>query len=310
MKKFFALICFICFFVPFTAHALTINKIAAVVNGKMITVYDLQKVIAPELARNNIDPRNPANQTTIDSMIRSALDSEVLGILIEEEALRQNLTVSPAEVEMEISAIMANSRMSKQDFERQLEKEGLTADDLRERINKSILRQKLMGMMIGRKVVVTNEEIKEYYEKNKNNFSKNSSVHLSLIIYPNNENAEKWATKIKNNQTSFEEVAKNVSVGPNPENGGDVGEVLINEISAALRTQVDSLSPGQISSVFTLGPNKAQILLKNKTTATNSVSLEDVSKEIDAILRKPKTMERFEEFQQQLKDKAVIDIRL
>lgn len=298
------------FFGAFSANATTINKIAAVINGKMITVHDLQAIIEPELVRTNIDPRNPANQVAIDSMIRKALDMEIFDILIEGEATRLNLAVTSSEVEGEIASIMANSRLSKQDFERQLHSEGLTPDGLRKRISKNILRQKLMGMMVGRKVVITPEEIKDYYEKNITDFSQNATVNLALIIYPNNENAESWANKIKNNETSFQEVAKNISIGPNPENGGDVGEVAMDDISSTLSTQVNGMNPGEISDVFTLDNNSAQLYFKSKKEESSDINYEEISKEIELILREPRTMERFEEYKQQLKDKAVIDIRL
>jgi len=310
LKKVSILLSFMCFFVAFLANAATVNKVAAVVNGNMITVHDLQKIIKPELVRANIDPRNPANQAAIDSMIRRALDMEIFDILIAEEAARLKLTVSDTEIEGEIAAIMANSRLSKQDFERQLSQEGLTVDGLRKRISKNILRQKLMGMMVGRKVVITPEEIKEYYEKNIKYFSQNSAVNLALIIYPNNVNAEDWAKKIKDKKVTFQEAAKSVSIGPNPENGGDVGQIPFKEISLVLRTQLNSIEPGQISNIFTLNDRKAQLYFKSKTKASGTAKLEDMSKEIEATLREPRTMERFNEYQQQLKDKAVIDIRI
>ena len=42
-----------------TAQAAQLNKIAAVVNGQVITMFDLQKAALPELGRARLNPNDP-----------------------------------------------------------------------------------------------------------------------------------------------------------------------------------------------------------------------------------------------------------
>ena len=44
------------------AAAEQLNRVAAVVNGNVITMYDLERNSYPELARAHIDPRKPAQK--------------------------------------------------------------------------------------------------------------------------------------------------------------------------------------------------------------------------------------------------------
>lgn len=310
MKKLSILVCTLCMAWAFSAQAATVNKIAAVVNGEMITVFDLHTMIAPELVKNKLSADNPAHKQAVDEISRKALDMMIMDILIAQEAARLKVTVADAEVDAEISRIMQQSKMSKGDFEKQLSKEGLTPDSLRERLRKTIMRQKLMGQMVGRKVVVTPEEIATYYNENKHRFTTGGTVHMAMIVYPPKANAEEWARKIQTGKTSFSEAVKAVSVGPNPQDGGKVPPVPLEEMNPAWRQRVQSMRPGQVSEIFPIEGHKAQISLIRLEEGVEEQSLEQATKQIENILREPRLMERFQEYTDQLRSKAVIDKRI
>lgn len=310
LKKLSVIVCALCMAWAFSAQAATVNKIAAVVNGEMITVFDLHTTIAPELIKNKLSADNPAHKQAVDEISRKALDLMIMDILISQESARLKVTVADGEVDAEIGRIMQQSKMSKDDFEKQLKKEGLTPDALRERIRKSIMRQKLMGQMVGRKVVVTPEEIAQYYNENKHTFTTGGTVHMAMIVYPPKADAEAWARKIQTGKTSFSDAVKAVSVGPNPQEGGKVPPVPLEEMNPAWRQRVQSMRPGQTSEIFAIEGHKAQINLIRLEAGMNEQSLEQATKQIENTLREPKLQERFQEYTEQLRSKAVIDKRM
>lgn len=310
MKKLSIFVCALCMAWAFSAQAATVNKIAAVVNGEMITVFDLHTTIAPELVKNKLSADNPAHRQAVNELSNKALDMMIMDILIAQEAARLKVSVADGEVDAEISRIMQQSKMSKDDFEKQLKKEGLSPDSLRDRLRKTIMRQKLMGQMVGRKVVVTPEEISKYYNENKHMFTTGGTVHMAMIVYPPKVNAEDWARKIQTRKTSFSDAVREVSVGPNPQDGGRVPPVPLEEMNPAWRQRVQSMRAGQVSEIFTIDGHKAQVHLIRLEEGTEEQSLEQASKQIESTLREPKLMERFQEYTEQLKSKAVIDKRL
>ena len=63
------------------AAAEQLNRVAAVVNGNVITMYDLERNSYPELARAHIDPRNPAQKDRAREIMNKVLDMMILDVL-------------------------------------------------------------------------------------------------------------------------------------------------------------------------------------------------------------------------------------
>ena len=291
-------------------EAAALNQVAAVVNGQMISLFDLQTAIKPELIKNNLKLDNPAQSSAVDSLYRRALDNMILDILIGQEAERQKITVSVAEVDAEITRAMQQSRLPKAEFEKQLKREGLTPDSLRDRVKKTLLRQKIMGLMVGRKVVVTPEEVAAYYEENKDKLRSNSTVRMALLVYPDNADAAGWARKIKAGSTKFADVVRQLSIGPNKQGGGDVGPVPLEKLGPNWRQLLSALREGEVSPVFPYEGKKAQIQLLQAPKGGSNMTLAEATPMIENILREPRLQERFTEYTEQLRKKAVIDVRL
>ncbi len=61
------------------------HKVAAVVNGQVITMFDLQKNALPDLARARLNPNDPKQAKAVDAVLRKVLDMMVMDILIAQE---------------------------------------------------------------------------------------------------------------------------------------------------------------------------------------------------------------------------------
>ena len=295
---------------PFTGFAAApLSSIAAVVNGEMITTFDLQSEMAPEMIRMGLDPRSAANAGKMDVLSRKVLDSMINNIILTQEAERLHVTASDSEVEEEVRRFMERSRLTPSEFQRQMQLQGITEKAFKSRIRNGILRRQLLSTMVGRKVVVTKEEIAEYYKQHMGMFKSNQNVRFSVLVYPPSADAGKFASRIKSGATSFESVAKEVSVGPKAQEGGDLGVMAWGDLDPAWRDRLSALKPGQTSDLFELNGLKAQVRLLELSSGEGQ-SLEEASEQIEAILREPKLQERFEEYTSQLRGRAMIDIRL
>lgn len=312
MKK--VLVMFVCLLLlAGSAQAAQLNKVAAVVNGKVITMFDLQKAALPDLARARLNPNDPKQAKQVNEVLRKALDMLIVNILVEQEARRLGVTVSDSEVDQELVRLMRERRLTRAQFEEQLKRQNLSLADLRETFERNILRQKIMGMQVGRKVVVTPEEIRDYYEKHKNEIFDRKGLHMGLLVYHPNVNASSIAAQIRSGKMSFAEAARKYSIAPNKEKGGDMGPVEWDRLNEEFAKKLGKMRPGDVTPIFTIQNRfKAQMALfrPGQTGPDKPLTLEQATPIIDGILRQPKAMERFDEYVSQLRNRAVIDIRL
>ena len=311
MRKTLVLALVIFFMTAFGAQAAQINKVAAVVNGQVITMFDLQKNAVPDLMRARVNPNDPAQAKAVDAILRKALDGMIMDILIVQEAKRLKVTISPSDVDAEIAKIMKGNNLNKQQFEEKLAQQKTSTAELRKNIEKSMIRQRIMAMEVGRRVLVTPEEIKAYYEAHKDTMYDRTGLHMALLVYHPSANASALAAQIKSGAISFVEVARKYSIAPNKENGGDMGVVEWDKLNPEWEARLSNMKPGDVTEVFDLQGRKAQVrLYRPGGSDLKLLTFEQARPMIDGILRQPKAMERFEDYTTQLRSRAVIDIRM
>lgn len=311
MKNIFKLLALFCLLNAYNATGAEINKIAAVVNGQAITMFDLQKEALPQLMRAKIDPKNPAQKQRMDEIMRTTLDGLITDKLITQEAKRLQINVTRSEVDNELANLMRTRNLTKKQFEAQLARENLSVDALRKEMEKNLLRQKIMAMEVGRKVVVTPQEIENYYEAHKSELYNREGLHMGLLVYHPKAPAASIATQIKSGKISFKEACAKYSIAPNRENNGDTGPVDWGRLNAEWGDKLNAMRPGDVTDLFPIQNFKGQIyLFRPDGGETRQLTLQEARPQIDSILRMPKAKERFTDYTRQLKEKAVIDIRL
>ncbi|MBQ9537171.1 MAG: SurA N-terminal domain-containing protein [Desulfovibrionaceae bacterium] len=301
----------LCVSVPVNSSAVQLGKIVAVVNGKPITMYDLQRAAVPELKR-----ARATDSKTVDKIMRKVLDNMILDILVQQEAKRLKITVSKSEVDKRIAEIMKSSRLSKAQFEAELAKEGLTVAELRKNIERQLLGQRVLGVEVGRRTVVTPEEIDKYYNEHKDTLYDRSGLHMGIIIYDPRAPAATIARQLRSGELSFAEACAKYSIHPTREKGGDTGKVEWDRLNDEMSQRLMAMKPGTVSDIFLIkdarkNDFKAQVYLFRPGGGDYKLlTKQQATPMIMEILRAPKSKDRFEDYSSQLKKKAVIDIRL
>lgn len=304
----FSFACLLSCWLVTVPQAAPLNTIAAVVNGEMITSFDLDIQTAPHLRRLKLDPQDSRNASKIADLRRTVLDNMINNIIMAQEAERLKITVEERDVDEELNQFLQRNNLTPEAFQRQLQLQALTEKAFRDRIRSSILRNRLLSNMVGRKVVVTKEEIIDYYERHKETLMRNESAHFAIIIYPPTVEAEKYASQILSGTVTFERMARDISVGPRAKEGGDVGTVAWRALEPKLQNKLSVLQPGEISPLFDLNGLKGQLKLLD-ITSDGALTLEEATPQIEEILREPKLQERFQEYYEQIRKRAVIEIR-
>ena len=291
-----------------TGRTLRVNRIAAVINGEIITMHALQQHSSGEFIRAKLDPRSPDANAEMNRIMSRVLTAMVDEILLRQEAERLKIKVTDAEVDNEIRMIRQRSQLSDKDFEQRLMAQGGNLSMLKERIRNNILSQRIVNIMIARKIIIAPEEISGYYEEHKSEFSADKTVDLSLIVFPPAVKALPVVGRIKTGKLSFAAAAKQ-SVGPVPDEGGRLGTIRWEDLAPPFKAALQSMAVGDVSDIFKLNGHDSVIQL-NGIFDGRSMTLEEATPQIEQILREPRMQERFDEYMQQLRAKSVIDIRI
>lgn len=311
-RQFLVLFWLVALFWAVPVHAAPLARVVAVINGDMITARDLDKAAAPEIAMRKLNPSSPGDAAEIEVIKRQTLDAMINQKILMQEAQKRNINVSDDTLDAETERFIADSQLSREEFQRQLEQQGLTMDAMRERLRTSIITQQLISRMVVNKVVVTDEEIAAYYREHILDLP-GGQVHIALIIYPADQDAGAWADRIASGRVTFADAARQVSVGPNAQDGGDMGFMELDDLAPGLRAEVETLKKGQISGVFDMQLNKAQVWLKDSAAPAEAAQGADTPDEataarIEEILRTPRLEARFQEYTEQLRNRALVDI--
>ncbi len=293
------------------AVAAPVSRIAAVVNGEMITARELDRHVQAEMKAKRPDGKKDSRSAA--EIRRAVLESMIHEKLVYQQAAKEKITASDEEIDGLIAQMKKESNLSPEVFQQQLAKEGITQKELREQAKLHIITQKLISRNVAGKVVVTEDEVNEYYRRHMAGMS-TGRARLALLVYPVDANAQKWAADIASGKVSFADAVRRISVGPNPKEGGDMGFVDIADMAPALAQQIAGMQKGQVSPLMNMGRSLAQVALLDVERGTDDAAKdvkpdEATARRIEQILRQPRLKERFEQYTAELRNKALIDIR-
>jgi len=169
-----------------------------------------------------------------------------------------------------------------------------------------VWQKKLLGS-----IKITNQELKDYYNKNKDEFNEKESVHARHILVKTKAQAEKIISELKGLhgqklKEKFIELAKKDSTGPSGPKGGDLGYFAQGQMVPAFNSRVFSMKKGTV----TLTPVKTQfgyhvIYLEDKKPAMTK-TFNEVKTFIEQRLKMEKFKKVFKQKMDELQKSAVI----
>ncbi|MFW5970906.1 MAG: SurA N-terminal domain-containing protein [Desulfovermiculus sp.] len=300
----------VCVFICLLAgvgSAKLVNRIVAVVNGEAITLHDLKKEV--EQGGSNVNQMNSEDINKSEDMQSQVLEAMINDTLLEQEAERFEIQVSDEEVQGQIDQIQQENGLSQAEFEQAVKDQGMSMDEYRQALREEIKKRKLLSNMVHQKVVVADDEVQEFYQQNQEDYGQPQTVRLRLIVHPDQAKLEEVREAIVSGETSFAQAADDVSQGPGAGQGGDLGELRWEDLRSEWRDVVSSLNPKEVSQVFSLQDNYALLYLEEYTDRNTEVT-ESAKKDIQEQLYSKKLENRYKEYMEGLREKAVIDVRL
>ena len=292
-----------------------VSRIAAVVNGDIITTFELEQALNAQLAK--VEKQPPPAQL-------GALRKELLSRLIEEELVQQRIrslkiSVSDEEVENAVLDVQKQNQLTRPQLEQAVNAQGLTFDAYRENLRKQLLRYKLLSQEVRSKVDVSEGEVRDYYRAHLEEYRLAPQVTLSAITIPIPEKAglaereslrrvAGEALSLLQQGNSIEQVAAvyRDTIGASSTVLGTIAEA---ELTPEFVKAIAGVEKGGVGTLAET--SRAIVLLKVDDRSHGGLrQFEAVRQEITQKLADQKTDGRIREWTQVLKQKAFIDIRL
>ncbi|GEM_PF-4688965 len=174
-----------------------------------------------------------------EDMLRSMIDRE----LIRQAAADRGVEVSEEELAKEMEQAKAQYGTEEQ-FQQFLTANDLTQEEWEEEVSMMVLARKLA--LHG--VEPTEQQLKEFFEQNKDQFAKPAMVSFSEIVVDSKATADEVVAELKKGESSFADLASRYSMATTREAGGERPEMPIQSITQPqVREVAENLPVGQVS---------------------------------------------------------------
>lgn len=227
-----------------------VDSIAAVVDNEVITQRELDQAVA---YNRTLQPRN--SNVSNEELRRQALMQLINQSLLVQMGRRNNMSVTPAEVEAEIARIAASRRQSIQQFEAAQARLGINRNGLRRQIGDSLIAQKVQQNQILHEARVSDEEVEAVIARNPGAALPEAPPKAQyraqhILITGSGDNAQRLALQIAQQARSgvdFAQLARQYSQDTSASAGGDLGWIAEGETVPEFERALKALKPGEIS---------------------------------------------------------------
>ena len=309
--------------IPLYLSAEVVDKVVAVINDEVITLSELEdetNSIFKSITKEN--PGAPVAEA-LQKAREIALNGMIEQHLIQQKAKKYNVSVTDEDVTAAYEKMRTGMSLTPEEFKHKLEISGLTEESYRSKLKAQILQSRLLSFDVRSKIIVTDEMILDYYDKNYTSRVDKGSYYLLQIglSWPKTDDTEKLASakretrdriervyKLAKNGQDFKSLAEKFSDLPSASDGGDIGTFTLDEMARSMRDAVGTLKPGEISEIVETpsGYQFFKLLSGEKNAIVVTASYESVKEEIRQKIFEEKLKAAYGEWVKKLKEEAYI----
>ncbi|MDQ6987263.1 MAG: peptidylprolyl isomerase [Mariprofundaceae bacterium] len=237
------------------ANAEFIDGIAAIVNGQVITCFEVEQEAAK--LRQRLSASKTQQTLTPGLFTSRALNEKITTLLQRQQARKLKISVSDAELNKALADIEAKNKIPVGQLIDILKAQGIDVDNYKQTFKDRLLSGKLANIAVRSRLQVSEEAMHEYYRKYIANSGQQreiegAQIFLSLPLDPTPEEIGKayrkiglWRKKALQGE-SFARLAKLYSQAPDGAQGGRMGWILPGSLQPRF-SPIFSLKVGEIS---------------------------------------------------------------
>ncbi len=279
---------------PALLQAEIIDGIVASAGNDAITLSDVEregavlfrdiKMNAPESQRENM--LYEARKKIVETLVEK--------LLLLREAERMGLGVNEGELASAVEGVLRENKLDRKELDQALAQEGITFEKYEADLKGQILRSKLLDRKIRGAIKISDEEIKIYFESNRETFGSDEEIRVRHILFlvPKGASQEdilkikekaEVVLKKAGSGEDFEALAREYSEGPSASSGGDLGFFRKSDMVKEFSTAAYALKKDEVSSLV-LSPFGFHIIKLLDKRGGTALSFDDAKERIRAKL--------------------------
>ena len=258
------------------------------VNDRIVTVTEFTDRVRQELIQL---PQQPTSDE-LRQFVEMLLEEVVNELVLMERATEKRLAVDDQMVDQAIANLREENNLQDDEaWEQALKTSGLSLEGLRERYRRTILLQRAVQGEV-RPIEITEEELRQQYEENKENYLVPAMVELEQVFIPVDDDAS-LAQAERMAQGMVSRVRDGADLKAEATLAGaelqDLGEIPVDDCRADLVQALEGLDDGAITNPIPV-PGGIQVIRMVRRIPEGYQPFEDVSQE----LRRQRSAESYE----------------
>jgi peptidyl-prolyl cis-trans isomerase SurA len=301
-------------------QALMIDRIVARVNDDVITLSELQEEGLPLFERLRANYTGKELEYQVQHAEREFLDQLILRRLQLQYASQIGINAAENEINAALKDVLNRNNMTQEALTALLIREGLTLQDYKDRLREQIILARLMNQTVRSRVSVDASEVEAYYKAHQDDFSQPAQARVRHIFFridpeaapPQVDAVRERASQVlqeARNGGDFGDLARRYSEDATAANGGDLGVIKRGQALPEFEEVIFALREGDVSEVVRT-PNGLHIVKIDAFTKGSEQSFPEIKAEIERRLLQEKIEQRFQDWTNELRDRAFIEITL
>ena len=291
------------------------DSIAAVVNGEVVTVFDIIRETAAlevKIQERSKDSKKAREQ--IVALRRTAGERLVERELLSAEFEKLGGVVPEDIVQERINRIVQQKSMgNRQQFEQELRKSDMTMSEFEKKVAKDLAVELLVQEKVRRAVRISPAAVATYYREHADEFGVPGRVRLRVIFLKKDgkyagrlDAVEKEIRKKADSGADFVNLARQYSEGSGAAKGGDLGWVVESQLRKDFREAIEPLEPGQLAKTLITTSGRFILRLDSVEKARVSPLTPELERKIENKLRRQAEDRRYKEYIAQLSKKYYV----
>ena len=304
-----------------------IQQILVKVNGEVFTKSDLEARQVIRLREvqgqkaNGAGENNEELRKTLADITPEILVEVVDEMLVVQRGKELGYTLSDAQFQSVLDNIRTQNKLESEDqFQAALKQEGLTLADLRKNLERQMIQQRVQQNEVVNKVAITEDDERAYYDAHLTDFTTPASVRLrEILISPPadsrgvnvaaDEAARARADAVRARAVAgedFEKLAADVSDSASRANGGLIGPIKLDDLSAELTRIIEAMKVGDVSEPLRTARGY-QILKLETVSPKQMLAFEAAREQIADRILAGKRQRELVKYLEKLRTQAIIE---
>lgn len=284
----------LCLLLPsFRTEAAVVDRIVATVNSEVITLSDLQ------------DAEGAQGRAAGGEERKKKILDELIDDLLFQQALKETkIEVTDEDVSRAISNILSQNRITLNQLVSELSSKGISYEHYRKQMEREIRKVKFINQVIGPQVKISEQDLRDYYQKQQERFRGSHRAHIAEAVIPLGD-----VTSQDEFDRRFAEAQK-LAKRPQEKEGRftDLGDVDLKSLDPLVASAVRRLKIGEVSPPI-VSPERIVVV---RLIALPEISAKDFEKLRDDIynaLYDERVGEELGNYLLQQRRRAYIDLR-